>query len=216
MSAEYYIPGPQRAPRVRLLFDRIAPRYDFINDLQSFGLHRFWKKQLISLANPRPGGTGDLALALAQAGVHVTGCDFSGPMLRIAENRASKAPPAVRRAYFLQADALAIPARDAAFDLVTIGYGNVLWRRIYFTYLRAIVPFYGLVLCRDSAAYSYILESLLHYPAQDGVAQLLQEHGCVVEVHNFVGGVMSIHNAIKPASLRERDDVPLVARDIVR
>lgn len=43
----YYDPGANRANRVRNLFDRIARRYDLINDVQSAGLHRWWKRQVV-------------------------------------------------------------------------------------------------------------------------------------------------------------------------
>jgi demethylmenaquinone methyltransferase / 2-methoxy-6-polyprenyl-1,4-benzoquinol methylase len=94
---------------------------------------------------------------------------------------------------------------------------NSLWRALYFAYLRAIVPVFGLVFCGDAAAYSYIVESLERYPAQDGVRKLLSKAGCEgVEIYNFFGGVMSIHRAVKPALLRERDDVSLVTGHLVR
>ena len=65
-------PGDPAA--VRDLFEAIAPRYDLLNDLLSFGLHRFWKRQAIAWMRPSPGqrlldlccGTGDLALLLAE------------------------------------------------------------------------------------------------------------------------------------------------------
>ena len=73
MPETFYTPGPARAQRVNDLFAAIAPRYDLINDLQSFGLHRHWKRRLIQLAQVRPGqraldlccGTGDITFALS-------------------------------------------------------------------------------------------------------------------------------------------------------
>ena len=252
MSSErYFQSGPQRAQRVRALFDRIAPRYDLINDLQSFGMHRLWKRRLIALAKPEEGfraldvccGTGDLTLSLADKCALAVGCDFSPLMLSVARRRATSVP-------FIQADALALPVGSNAFEIVTIGYGlrnladlrkgiaelirvtkpggqllildfgkprNRLWRAVYFSYLRIVVPLFGLIFCADAAAYSYILESLLHYPAQDGVSELLKEAGCdAIEVQNLVGGVMSIHRVRKARSLGEGHDVALVARDVVR
>src|SRR6516164_3538213 len=46
----FYVPGQQRAERVRALFALVASRYDLMNDLQSFGLHRVWKNRLVKLA----------------------------------------------------------------------------------------------------------------------------------------------------------------------
>src|SRR5579862_8083751 len=76
MANEFYSPGEQRATKVNELFAKIAPRYDLINDVQSFGLHRQWKRRVIRLAAVRAGeraldlccGTGDLSFALAKAG----------------------------------------------------------------------------------------------------------------------------------------------------
>ena len=126
MADGYFANDETRAQRVRDLFDTIAPRYDFINDLQSFGLHRHWKTRLITLANPAEGqcaldlccGTGDIALALARRGAEVTGIDFSQPMLDQATARDRDASVT-----FLQGDALKNKQPDNHFDLVTIAYG---------------------------------------------------------------------------------------------
>ena len=146
MANTFFDPGDQRASRVGDLFARIAPRYDLINDLQSFGLHRRWKRRVIKLARPQPGqhaldvccGTGDLALGLARRGARVTGADFSGRMLEVAERRRLRtdrsgarpaslassptlhAPSAV---HYLRADAQRLPFVDSQFDIVTVGYG---------------------------------------------------------------------------------------------
>ena len=100
MAETYFEPGEQRAAKVNELFARIARRYDLINDLQSLGLHRYWKRRVVNLARPHPDqraldlccGTGDLAFALAQRGLEVTGLDFSEPMLEVAALRQSRAP----------------------------------------------------------------------------------------------------------------------------
>jgi len=126
MSTSFYVPGEHRASRVEDLFAAIAPRYDLINDLQSFGLHRLWKRKLLQLAQPKTGeraldlccGTGDVAFSLARLGARVTGADFSFPMLQAAERR-----PFTARPELIRADALNLPFSDASFDLVTISYG---------------------------------------------------------------------------------------------
>jgi demethylmenaquinone methyltransferase / 2-methoxy-6-polyprenyl-1,4-benzoquinol methylase len=140
MTNPYYQPGAQRAAKVVDLFARIAPRYDLINDLQSFGLHRWWKRRLVRLSAPRPHeraldlccGTGDLAFAFARQGVEAVGLDFSEPMLRIAEQRKaalrdSSSPHAEVIAshlpHFLAGDAQQIPFENDSFDIVTVSYG---------------------------------------------------------------------------------------------
>src|SRR5689334_24666882 len=98
MANRFYEPGANRAARVNDLFAAVAPRYDLINDLQSLGLHRGWKRRLVRLAQARPGeraldlccGTGDVTFALAAAGLAATGLDFSAPMLAVARERAQR------------------------------------------------------------------------------------------------------------------------------
>lgn len=137
MPNKYYEAGGQRAAKVGDLFATIAPRYDLINDLQSFGLHRWWKRRLVKLAAARPGlraldlccGTGDVAFALAGRGAEVTGLDFSEPMLAVARRRCvGVAPPhnrqsAIGNPQFLHGDAQQIPFPDQSFDIVTVSYG---------------------------------------------------------------------------------------------
>lgn len=137
MGNRFYEAGERRAERVNDLFAAIAPRYDLINDLQSFGLHRWWKRRLIQLAAVKPGGTaldlccgtGDVAFALAAAGARTTGMDFSAPMLAVAEARGAKLRGPNSKAgvepnpSFRQGDALHMPFPNEHFDLVTISYG---------------------------------------------------------------------------------------------
>lgn len=118
-----------RADRVEQLFSRIAPKYDLINDLQSFGLHRLWKRKLIKLAKFGPGqraldlccGTGDIALGLRDCAiddVEVVGLDFTAPMLQIARARGEQSC-----LHWIRGDAMTLPFPDATFDVVTMGYG---------------------------------------------------------------------------------------------
>ena len=140
MSNEFYTPGEQRAAKVNDLFARIARRYDFLNDLQSFGLHRRWKRQVVDLAKIAPGtraldlccGTGDITFALAQRGATAIGLDFSPQMLEVAEDRSRKQKAgnrteipqsAIRNPQFVQGDAQQLPFAENSFDIVTIGYG---------------------------------------------------------------------------------------------
>ena len=130
MTNEFYEPGAERAAKVSRLFATIARRYDLINDIQSLGLHRLWKRRLLRLARPQPGeraldlccGTGDLTLALAGQGVEAVGLDFSAPMLEVAIAK-SKLQSPKSKVQFIEGDAQQIPFPENTFDLVTIGYG---------------------------------------------------------------------------------------------
>ena len=123
----------ERAPKVRAMFSRLAWRYDLVNDVMSFGLHRGWKRQTVALAADRRKaearwldlccGTGDmcfLAEKTAGSGTRVVGADFTLPMLAVARRRKLADE---KSSAFTQADALRLPFPDATFDAITIGYG---------------------------------------------------------------------------------------------
>jgi demethylmenaquinone methyltransferase/2-methoxy-6-polyprenyl-1,4-benzoquinol methylase len=106
------------------MFDRIAGVYDVMNSVMTAGLHHRWRERAADLARVGPGtqaldvatGTGDLAIALARRGGDVVGSDFSEGML----DRARGKSDAVR---WEQANALALPYPDDAFDAATVGFG---------------------------------------------------------------------------------------------
>jgi demethylmenaquinone methyltransferase / 2-methoxy-6-polyprenyl-1,4-benzoquinol methylase len=133
VSNVFYSPNEQRAAKVNDLFATIARRYDLLNDLQSFGLHRKWKHRVAKLARVSSGsrvldlccGTGDIAFALARCGAEVTGLDFSQKMLEVAESRNTIQDPksGSRNPIFIRGDALQIPFPNALFDAITVGYG---------------------------------------------------------------------------------------------
>jgi ubiquinone/menaquinone biosynthesis methyltransferase len=127
LSLRSEISTPQgKRQYVRRLFSTIADRYDFITVVLSYGQDRRWKRRLADLAEVRRGdraldlacGTGDIAFHLAARGAQVIGLDITERMVRLARAKPD-APPAS----FIVGDMLALPFPDAAFDLVTTGYG---------------------------------------------------------------------------------------------
>ena len=131
MSTVFYDAGEARAAKVNDLFARIARRYDLINDLQSFGLHRNWKRRVVALAAVKADqraldlccGTGDIAAALAQRGAETTGLDFSPQMLEVAAQRQRNMKSPISNLKFVQGDAQQLPFPENSFDIVTVGYG---------------------------------------------------------------------------------------------
>jgi demethylmenaquinone methyltransferase/2-methoxy-6-polyprenyl-1,4-benzoquinol methylase len=120
-----------KASRVRGVFDSVATRYDLMNDVLSFGLHRAWKAYAVAVAAVQPGmkvldiagGTGDLAAAFARrAGPQ--GCvvltDINEAMLRVGRDRLLDHGLVVPTA---ACDAEHLPFADASFDLVTVAFG---------------------------------------------------------------------------------------------
>ena len=139
LTNKYLSYDEERAPKVRAMFSRLAWRYDLVNDVMSFGLHRLWKRQAVEIAlagldRPRVldlcCGSGDLCfLASGMGAASVVGADFTLPMLAVARrrSRAAGAQPGRedgrRGPQLTQADALRLPFADGSFDAITISYG---------------------------------------------------------------------------------------------
>lgn len=111
------------------MFNRIAPQYDFLNHLLSFGVDKYWRRRLVKeVSKTRPQhildaatGTGDLAFLLYKKNkAAVIGVDISEGMLAIARKKqAAKAVPIT----FVQASATALPSPAQSFDAVTVAFG---------------------------------------------------------------------------------------------
>ncbi len=136
-----HLAADEKAPLVRGVFDRVARRYDLMNDLMSGGIHRLWKAEMIAVLKPRPGqrlidvagGTGDIALralkrlapagGLGDAGAgRAIVCDSNQRMLEIGRARALDRG-ILGGIEWLGADAERLPFADRSFDLYTIAFG---------------------------------------------------------------------------------------------
>jgi len=116
---------------VRGVFDRVANRYDLMNDLMSAGVHRLWKDAMASRLNLQPGetvidcagGTGDMARLYAKA-VGASGLvvltDINGAMLAAGRDKLADAGLVLP---VVQCDAEALPFADRHFDCVSIAFG---------------------------------------------------------------------------------------------
>ncbi len=117
----------KRAPDVRAMFGRIAPRYDLANRLLSLARDVGWRRRTArraAEASPQRlldacTGTGDLALAVDRAAVTLAS-DFCLAMLARAR---SKAVRRRRELSLFAADTLILPLRDAAVDVATVAFG---------------------------------------------------------------------------------------------
>lgn len=112
--------GAEKVEAVRSMFDSIAPRYDLVNRVMTFGMDTGWRRKSIDALALAPDdvvldvacGTGDFCRELEDGGHRVVGVDFSMGMLQVAR---TKAP-------LLQADALRLPVRDSGVDAATCGF----------------------------------------------------------------------------------------------
>ncbi|MCX6070089.1 MAG: ubiquinone/menaquinone biosynthesis methyltransferase [Chloroflexi bacterium] len=119
--------GDARARYVRRMFGRIAPRYDLLNRLMTFGLDRSWRVELIRRLDlptaPRVldlgSGTGDLALKALKRrpSARVVAADFTPEMMRIGQRRAG-----AEHVQWVVADAARLPFAGATFDAAVSGF----------------------------------------------------------------------------------------------
>jgi demethylmenaquinone methyltransferase/2-methoxy-6-polyprenyl-1,4-benzoquinol methylase len=120
-AAEADLPtGPDKTRLVRSMFDAIAPRYDMVNRLMTFGLDVRWRKQSARALGLRPGsvvldlacGTGDFIKILSASGFRAVGMDLSWGMLAANHTGAPLA----------QTDGARLPVADGSLDGITCGY----------------------------------------------------------------------------------------------
>ena len=112
--------GEEKARAVQAMFDRIAPRYDRLNRIMTFGMDASWRRKAIESLGLPPGstvvdvacGTGDFCRELQTHGLVPFGFDISFGMLSAANTTA----PVV------QADGLRLPLGDALVDGLTCGF----------------------------------------------------------------------------------------------
>ncbi len=127
------VPKAEKARRVREVFRSVADKYDLMNDLMSFGIHRLWKHYAVLLAQVRPGqrvldlagGTGDLAARIVpRVGPRgeVVLADINEAMLAVGRERLTDLG-LVGNVRYVQADAQRLPFPDDYFDRVTIAFG---------------------------------------------------------------------------------------------
>ncbi|NLF83181.1 MAG: ubiquinone/menaquinone biosynthesis methyltransferase [Candidatus Gastranaerophilales bacterium] len=119
-----------KKPDIQALFNSIAGKYDFLNDIISLGRHKSIKRSVIKSIPLEKGmnvldictGTGDIALGISELfnrQIDITALDFSEKMLEIAKKRAKEHA----NIKFVQADMRKLPFDDATFDAVFISFG---------------------------------------------------------------------------------------------
>ena len=122
-------PGNTKA--IEEMFNSISSRYDFLNDIFSFGLHRLWKKKLLNILNPSFGerwivlccGTGDMSILLArymESSKNIIGIDSASEALLVARARSKETNSLIE---WINADALKTNLPSDQFDGLVMAYG---------------------------------------------------------------------------------------------
>ena len=237
------VSSEQREKLIRSVFNRVAGRYDLMNDLMSMGVHRYWKWYFCREVNKTKGqaaaeqtaaqqifvdlagGTGDIAKALIDGHRKVLLLDPSEEMMHIAEKRLGS------DCVYITAAAEDIPLEDESVDVLTISFGirnttdikkslqeitRVLkpgghfyclefstpyaWLRpFYDVWSRTVIPRLGAFVAGHPDAYTYLIESIREFPAQQEMAEMIRTAGLDnVSYSNMTFGIACIHRGEKP------------------
>lgn len=123
----------EKASKVADVFHSVAAKYDIMNDLMSFGVHRLWKRFAIDCSGVRPGqkildlagGTGDLTAKFSRIvgeKGQVILADINDSMLKVGRDKLRDLG-VVSNVEYVQANAQALPFPENTFDLITIAFG---------------------------------------------------------------------------------------------
>ena len=130
------VDAKEKPSLVQSVFSRVAGSYDLMNDVMSFGIHRYWKQELIKLLRPFPGmslidmagGTGDIAFRFLDESASftpqpsVTICDHNPDMLKEGRRKAIN-QGRLTNIEWVECDAAKLPFEDNQFDAYTISFG---------------------------------------------------------------------------------------------
>jgi demethylmenaquinone methyltransferase/2-methoxy-6-polyprenyl-1,4-benzoquinol methylase len=127
------VPTEEKQAMVADVFHSVAAKYDVMNDLMSFGVHRLWKRFTIDMSGVRPGnkvldlagGTGDLTKKFSKIvgpSGKVVLADINSSMLEVGRERLTN-QGYVGNIEYVQANAQYLPFEDNTFDIITIAFG---------------------------------------------------------------------------------------------
>ena len=121
-----------KAKMVHNVFSSVASKYDVMNDVMSFGIHRIWKNTMMDWLCPQPnqklldvaGGTGDISFRFLKRvpSAHATVFDMTQSMLDEGQLRA-EAEKMANHLDWVCGDAMSLPFKDNSFDVYTISFG---------------------------------------------------------------------------------------------
>ncbi|MEE9493511.1 MAG: bifunctional demethylmenaquinone methyltransferase/2-methoxy-6-polyprenyl-1,4-benzoquinol methylase UbiE [Gammaproteobacteria bacterium] len=224
------VDSEEREKLIRRVFNKVAPRYDLMNDAMSFGIHRLWKNKLAKLAKPLAdqtiidlaGGTGDVAIKLAQAGGTVFVADPSMEMMKAGQKR--------HQISCISTTGEQMAFADNSVDTITIAFGvrnmthmkqglkemhrilkpggrmlclefskpHTWLKPFYDLHSYYIIPRLGAWIAQQPEAYTYLIESIRRFPDQQEMRGIMQTTGFTnVHYKNLSFGIACIHIGTK-------------------
>ncbi len=123
--------GQEKKQQVEQMFDRIAPKYDFLNHFLSLGIDKLWRRKAVRLLSQYAhetvldvaSGTGDFAVAASRLKpTSIIGFDLSEKMLEVGRAKVQKLRLASLIS-FVKGDSEQMPFSDNQFDAITVGFG---------------------------------------------------------------------------------------------
>ena len=186
----------EKGENIQQMFGTIAPRYDFLNRLLSFGIDKRWRTKAVQLLKYQEGskildvatGTGDVALEIARttpSSVHIVGADFCPEMVELGQAKVAVSPYAGRITLRV-APCEDLPFPDDTFDSITIAFGirNVVDRRLGLAEMwRVLRPGGRMIILEFSTPHSQLFRQLYYFYFR----RLLP----------MIGGLFSRYNAYK-------------------
>jgi len=186
----------EKGEKIQQMFGAIAPRYDLLNRMLSFGIDRRWRKKAVQLLKYRNGarildvatGTGDVALEIARttpSSVKITGADFCKEMVDLGRIKVAQSPYA-GRIDFTVAPCEDLPFPNETFDSITIAFGirNVVDRKLGLAEMwRVLRPGGRMIILEFSTPRSQLFRQIYYFYFR----RLLP----------VIGGLISKYNAYK-------------------
>jgi demethylmenaquinone methyltransferase/2-methoxy-6-polyprenyl-1,4-benzoquinol methylase len=186
----------EKGEKIQQMFGTIAPRYDLLNRMLSFGIDRRWRRKAVRLLKYREGarildvatGTGDVALEIARTtppSVKITGADFCKEMVDLGQIKAAQSPYA-DRIDFKVAPCEDLPFPNETFDSITIAFGirNVVDRKLGLAEMwRVLRPGGRMIILEFSTPRSHLFRQIYYFYFR----RLLP----------VIGGLISTYNAYK-------------------
>ena len=186
----------EKGEKIQQMFGTIAPRYDLLNRMLSFGIDRRWRKKAVKMVKYREGarildvatGTGDVALEIARstpATVRITGADFCKEMVDLGQVKVAQSPYA-DRIDFKVAPCEDLPFPDNTFDSITIAFGirNVVDRKLGLAEMwRVLRPGGRMIILEFSTPRSLLFRQIYYFYFR--------------RMLPMIGGLISTYNAYK-------------------